>query len=330
MGRSFWFLIGVVALAIFVVANAVFIVDERNQVVLLQLGEIREVYNESCELAQPDGSSSVDGANCGNEEGLKFKIPFIQSVRVYEKRILYLDLPETRMPAGPRSQATDEVNDNPLAFGEGELLTVDAFARWRIADPIQFLQAARTEETGRQRLTGLLLDAVRSVIAESPSEDVVSGQRAEIMERIRQRVEERVAGARLGVEIVDVRLKRVELPQGNQGRVFARMIAERREEAAGLLAAGRRDRTEIIAQADARVRGIRAEGEEESRRIRGQGDGDRYRILAGAYSGDEEFAEFYRTLLTYELLFRDGTPMVLSPESELFRFLDDDQPPDRP
>lgn len=197
---------------------------------------------------------------------------------------------------------------------------VDAFLRYRIVDPLRLYQTVRNEAGAQLRLRSIMDDSLRGVIASIPSQDVISGRRAELMERVQASVEAQVANQTLGIDVVDVRILRADLPTAIEERVFQRMRSEREQEAAGIRAEGEQAAQEIRADADRQAAIIRAEARAESERIRGEGDAQRNAIYAEAYGADPEFFAFYRSMIAYEQTVRDGTPMVLPPDSEFFRY----------
>ncbi len=306
MGRIQVFLLILIGIVIITVLNSAFIVNQREQALVLQLGAPVEVINEV-------GS---------DEAGLHFKIPFVQQVEYFDKRNLFLDLESQTITAGDIPDDAEGADVFGLAGSQGSnvRLTVDAFARWRITDPLQFFQRVNNEERGRQRIESILQTATREVLGTVPSTEIISGQRAELMSRIRDRVAERVQETQLGVEIIDVRIKRVELPEENRNQVFARMVSERRQEATRIRAEGREEAARIEADARRQVRVIEAEANEQDQRLRGEGDGERQAIYGRAFGRDPEFFEFYRSLQAYERSIGDNTPLILSPDSEFFRY----------
>lgn len=302
------FLIILVGVAALVGLNSVYIVSERQQAVVVELG-------------RPVASVNPFGTD---DPGLKFKTPFIQNVVYFDKRNLFLDLAPQEITAGETS-GDDGAGGGEVtaALGNNERLIIDAFARWRITDPILFLQSVRTKDVGARRITDILNGATREILGTVPSDEIISGQRAALMDRIGERVAQRVAGADIGVELIDVRIKRVELPEANRDQVFARMVSERRQQAAGLRAGGREQALRIRADADRQVRVIVANANEQSERVRGEGDARRNEIYGQVYSRDPEFFDFYRTLLAYEQSIKPGTTLLLSPDSEFFRYFSD-------
>ena len=275
--------------AIFIVLalTGTYTVRETEQALVLRLGEPVRVVNEA-----------------GDEDpGLHFKVPFVDEVVFLEKRNIEFDM------APEEIQAADQ-----------ERLVVDAFLRYRIVDPLRLYQTVRNEAGAQLRLRSIMDDSLRGVIASIPSQDVISGRRAELMERVQASVEAQVANQTLGIDVVDVRILRADLPTAIEERVFQRMRSEREQEAAGIRAEGEQAAQEIRADADRQAAIIRAEARAESERIRGEGDAQRNAIYAEAYGADPEFFAFYRSMIAYEQTVRDGTPMVLPPDSEFFRY----------
>ena len=227
-----------------------------------------------------------------DEPGLYFKIPFIENVFIYDKRNLGLAL------AGQQIVASDQ-----------ELLIVDAVVRWRITDPRRFYQSALTEAEGAERIAIFAQAAMRSALGSAGSNDIISGRRAAIMQAIEDDLNA-AAASELGVHIADVRIRQVDLPTQTQARVYARMSSEREQVAARLRAEGARNATIITATA-----------QEQAERTRGEGDAERARIFARAYGRDPEFAAFYRSMRAYDTALDTGTPIVVPPESDFFRYM---------
>ncbi|WP_421787461.1 protease modulator HflC [Hyphobacterium sp.] len=288
MGRLFSTisLIAVVGVAI-VLSQSVYTVNERQSALLLQFGNPVRVVNA-----------------IGNDEaGLHFKAPFITQVTYFDRRNIEYDmLPE-------EIQAADQ-----------ERLVVDAFLRYRIANPLRFYQTVRNEQGARGRLRSIMNDSLRGVIASIPSQDVISGQRSALMDRVQNAVETQVRAQDLGIEVIDVRILRADLPTTIAERVFQRMRSEREQEAAGIRAEGEQVAQEIRAEADRDATIIRAEAQADAQRLRGEGDGRRNAIYAEAYNRDPEFFAFYRSMLAYEAAIRTGTPIVIPPDSEFFEY----------
>ena len=246
----------------------------------------------------------VDSVNeNGEDAGLHFKMPFVMNVLIFDRRNLEFDMSPEEI------QASDQVR-----------LVVDAFLRYRITNPLRFYQTVRDERGAQLRLRSIMDDSLRGVIASIPSQDVISGQRAELMERVQAAVEAQVATQDLGIEVVDVRILRADLPQQIAERVFERMRSQRELERNRILAEGERQATEIRANADREVAITLAEARADSQRIRGEGDAQRTAIYAAAYGRDAEFYGFYRSMEAYEVAIQNGTPIVIPPDSEFFEY----------
>lgn len=277
---------GLVVLAVIAIIglSSIFTVDERQQAIVVKFGEPKRTVDEP---------------------GLHFKVPLLEQVIFLEKRILSLDVPPQEV----------------LASDQRRIL-VDSFARYRIVDPLKRYQAARDERAAANLLENAMESTVRQVLAQEPMNEIVSGQRAELMKRISDLTNERAHS--FGLEVVDVRLKRVDLPADNSEAIFRRMETERQREAAEKRASGQRDAVKIRAAADRQVAELLAEAERKSQTIRGEADGEAVKIFANAYSKDEDFFEFYRTMQAYKKsLGKDDTRLVLSPDSEFFKLFMD-------
>lgn len=226
-----------------------------------------------------------------NRPGLYFKAPW-ESVVIYDKRNLGLTL------AGQEIVASDQ-----------ELLIVDAVVRWQITDPRRFYQSALTEQGGVDRIATYTQAALRRALGSASSDDIISGRRAAIMQAIEDDLN-RTTATELGAHVADVRIRQVDLPAQTQQGVFTRMSSEREQVAARVRAEGERNATIIVATA-----------REQSERLRGEGDGERARIFARAYGRDPEFAAFYRSMRAYDTALDSGTPIVVSPDSDFFRYM---------
>jgi membrane protease subunit HflC len=201
-------------------------------------------------------------------------------------------------------------------------LEVDAFTRYRIVDPLRFYQAVGNIPLANQRLQSITNSAMRNVLASASRDAIVRTERADLMNRIQTDVN-RQAGS-LGIEMIDVRLTRVDLPAANSQAVYQRMRTEREREAADLRANGQQRAQTIRAQAEREATIIRAEANRKAEELRGQGDADRNRILAEAFGQDPEFFAFYRSMQAYEAGLKSGdTRLVLSPTSDFFRYFND-------
>ena len=273
----------VIALGVLVNAS-IFTVHQTQQALVLQFGDPRGVITEP---------------------GLHFKTPFVQEVVYLDKRILDLD------------SATEE-----LIASDQKRLVVDAFTRYRIVDPLQFYKSLQSESRARSRLAAVVSSSMRSVLGEESFEAVVRDKRAELMERIRDFVNEQAVD--FGIEIVDVRIRRADLPEANSQAIYRRMQTEREQEASEFRARGQEVSRSIRAEADKSVTVLLAQATRDSEVIRGEGDGCRNRVFATVYGQDPDFFAFYRSMQAYERsLENDQTTLVLSPDSAFFQFLKD-------
>ncbi len=234
--------------------------------------------------------------------GLYTKLPMIDNVIMIDKRILDLDTAELEIIASDQKR-----------------LVVDAFGRYKITDPLLFFQAVGTIQVGDQRLALLLQSAVRQVLGEATFETVVRDQRPALMQRITERVNREAAN--FGIEVVDVRIRRADLPEANSQAIYQRMQTERQREATEIRAQGEQAARRIRAEADRAATVIVAEANRESEQLRGDGDASRTNIFAQAYGADPEFFDFYRSMQAYVNGLKPGTTrMLISPDSEFFRY----------
>ena len=266
------------------VFSSMFIVDEREQALVLQFGQVKQVK------VQP---------------GLGFKIPFIQDVVKYEDRIL--GLPTQPLEVTP---------------SDDRRLVVDAFARWRIVDLVTFRQAVGegAEDQAQIRLDRIINAAIREVLGSVPSQRVLSEDRTSLMNLIRDKA--RAEAIALGVDVIDVRLTRTDLPDQNLESTFARMRAEREREATDEIARGNEAAQRVKAAADRQVVVVTSEARSAAEVIRGEADAERNKIYADAFGRDPEFFAFTRSLTSYENALRgENTSIVLSPDSEFFDYL---------
>ena len=278
-------LVAVGATALLAVTS-VYTVNERQQALLFQFGEIKAVQDEA---------------------GLYFKRSILQNVVYREKRLLRYDLPERQ-----------------VILGDTNRLIVDAIVRYKIIDGLKFYQRV-SDERGLQRLLDPILEAnLRGQLGEISVNQVISEDRGEIMQRIAADSSESTID--LGIEVVDVRIVRVDLPRQNTDGVVQQMIAERQREAAEQRAQGQKTSQEIRSKADRDSTIIIAEAQKTSDIMRGEGEAQRNKVFAQAFSKDPEFFEFYRSMQAYRTaLNNDDTTMVLSPDSDFFNYFRDDQ-----
>ena len=239
------------------------------------------------------------------EPGLNFKFPLIDNVIYVDKRILDLENPAQEVIASDQKR-----------------LVVDAFARYRINDALKFYQAVGTIEGANSRLSTLLNAALRRVLGESTLTHVVRDERAALMARVREQLDREAAN--FGITVVDVRIRRADLPEQNSQAVYQRMQTERQREAAEFRANGSQRKQEIQARADRDVTVLVAETQAKADTIRGEGDAERNRIFAEAFGKDPDFFAFYRSMQAYETgLGHKDTRMVLRPDSDFFRYFAD-------
>ena len=271
----------VVILAAFLGLSSLFTVSQTEQVLVLRFGQAIKIVREP---------------------GLNFKLPFIDSVVRIDKRILALDLPEQEVIASDQKR-----------------LRVDAFARYKIIDPLKFYQTLGSVETANSQLATFVNSGLRRVLGESTFQQVVRDQRAQLMARIRETVNTQAAN--LGIDVVDVRIRRADLPEQNSQAIYQRMQTERAREAAEIRAQGQEAQQRIRAKADRDVIVITAEANRAAEAVRGQGDGERSAIFANAYGQDQDFFAFYRSMQAYETgLGANDTRLVLSPDSDFLKY----------
>lgn len=280
-------LFGALALVVLILLGSVYIVDEREKALRLWFGEV------TLEISDP---------------GLYFKIPLLHEIVKYDDRILPLDTqPLEVTPADDRR------------------LVVDAFARWRISDAKQFRRAVGASGIAgaRQRLERILNAELREVLGGVDSGAILSADRVALMNQIRDQARNQAVG--LGVEVVDVRIKRADLPQQNLAATFERMRAERQREAADEIARGNEAAQRVRAQADRTVVETTSEAQKQAEIVRGEADARRNAVFAEAFGRDPEFFAFYRSLKAYETsLEGDNSTLVITPDSEFFDYLKSD------
>lgn len=261
--------------------SSLFTVDQTEQALLLQFGRPVRVIDKP---------------------GLQVKIPFVQNVVTFDKRLLDVE------PAPEEVIAADQ-----------KRAIVDTYTRYMITDPLLFYQTVGNEEAVRARLTAMVSSSMRQVIGKEPLSALLSVQRAAIMRRIRDDV--RTAAKPFGIEVLDTRLRRVDLPQQNSEAIYARMNSERQQQAALFRAEGAQAAQTVRADADRDVTVIIANAQRQAQELRGQGDGTATAIFAKAYGQDQQFYAFYRSLQAYrDALGGKDTSFVLSPSDNFFRY----------
>ncbi|NNE58353.1 MAG: protease modulator HflC [Hellea sp.] len=280
---------GIIAFVIFAIIWAcVFTVKEWEQGLVLEFGKAKRVENE---WGKP------------SDAGLKFKAPW-ESVVKLDRRNLEIDLKPVELLASDQ-----------------ERLVVDAFVRYRILNGIKYYEALRDEAGAEQKLNSIMDSTLRDVLGRVDTPEIIAGRRAELMAEIQDVSNQVAANQDLGVEIIDVRIKRADLPRENAERVFARMVTQREQEASLKRAQGQERAQEIRATAEKEATVIKAKAREQSEIIRGQGDKQRNAIYAEAYEQDADFFEFYRSMEAYKKSLKEGTTYIMSPDSEFLEFL---------
>ena len=271
-----------IVIAIFAVAFfSIFIVKEVNQAIVLQFGDPKRI------ILKP---------------GLNFKIPFIQNVVFLDKRILNLDAPPEEVIASDQKR-----------------LIVDAFARFQIVDPLKFYISVGNERVARSRLAKIINSRIRSVLGTQRLQTLLSEDRTKQMSLIQDGVN--TEAEKFGIKIVDVRIKRADLPQANSEAIYRRMQTEREREAKEFRARGAEMAVTITSTADKEVTVILADAQKKSEIMKGEGDGLRNKIFADAFGRDPDFFAFYRAMQAYEKALIGGdTSLILSPDSEFFKF----------
>ena len=295
-GRAKLLLLGVgIVVAIILVLSSTFKVKEYEQVILLQFGEPIKVVN-----------------GYGTQEpGLYLKTPFVQNVESFEKRILDYDAPPEEM-----------------ILGDQKRLVVDSFIRYRITDPLLFFQTVGSEAIARNRLGAILNAATRQVLGTVELITVLSGERGQLMVYILDQVNRQSKD--FGVDVIDVRIRRADLPDENSQAVYRRMQTEREREAKEYRAQGDEASQRIRSRADKERTILLANAKRESEILRGQGDALAVKIFADAFGQDEDFFSFYRSMQAYSVaLGAEDTTLVLSPDSEFFRFFGQIYPEER-
>lgn len=281
-------LAAVVALLV-LAATALFTVDQRENAIVFTFGEIKHVIKDA---------------------GLHFKLPLVQNVKYFDMRILTLDTPDAER----------------YITSEKKNVLVDSYLKWRISDPKQYyISVGGDEQRAQTRLQQTVNAAMREEFGKRTVQDVVSGERDKIMQVVREKVAD--DAKKIGVEIVDVRLKRVELPQEVSESVYRRMEAERRAVASELRSQGFSEAEKIRAEADREREVIVAEAYGEGQRVKGEGDAKASAVYAKAYGEDPEFYSFYRSLDAYKNTFKSkGDVMVMDPSSDFFKYLRSSKP----
>ena len=277
------FFIAIIIFSIVILFSALFTVHQTQQALILQFGDPIRVIKEP---------------------GLKIKLPLIQNAIFYDTRVLDFDA------------KVEEV-----ILSDQKRLLVDAFIRYKILDPLKFYQTVGNENGFKARVTGLLSGGLRRVLGSNPLEVVLSQDRRGLMQKIQDSINTEAED--FGVILIDVRIKRADLPKANSEAIFARMRAEREKEARQFRAEGAEASQRIRSRADRDKTVILAEAQKKSQILRGEGDGDAITIYANTFNKDKDFFSFYRSMEAYKKAFQEGDEdptLILSPDSEFFRF----------
>jgi len=278
------FLLPIIVVTGFAIYLSLFVVKEINQAIVLQFGDPKKV------IVEP---------------GLQVKIPFIQNVVFLDRRILNLDAPPEEVIASDQKR-----------------LIVDAYARFKIVDPLKFYISVGDERVARSRLSTIINSRIRSVLGKQSLATLLSEDRTKQMAIIQEGVN--TEAKNFGIKIIDVRIKRADLPQANSEAIFKRMQTEREREAKEFRAKGAEMAVTITSTADKEVTVLLANAKKQSEIMKGEGDGQRNKIFAEAFGKDPEFFAFYRAMQAYETALIGGdTSLILSPDSDFFKFFGD-------
>ena len=274
---------------IFVLFNTLFIVDQREQVVVVRFGDPVRVINAN-----------------GKAAGLNVKTPFLEQLIRFDRRNIAL-----------------EADKEEIITSLQERLVVDAFVRYRIDEPLQFYRTLRDERIATDRIERLVNSSLRQVLGSATAADIISGRRAQLMQAAKIDVDRRAKASRLGIHVIDLRIRRADLPEQNRQAVFRRMSTSRQQEAARVRALGEQQKREIMAGANKEVAITLATARQTSGQITGEGDAVRTRIFAQSFGRDPNFAAFFRSMQAYEQSLANGeTTLVLSPDSAFFRYFE--------
>ncbi len=270
-----------VGVVVILLFSAIFTVDQRQQALILQFGQPVKVIKTP---------------------GIHFKLPLLQETIFFEKRIIDLNLAEQEVIASDQKR-----------------LIINAFAKYKITDPLKFYTTVRSQQGLIGKLSGILDSSLRQVIGEATLSELLTENRADIMDKIRDIIGEE--SKIFGIKIIDVRISRADLPQENSDAIFARMQTEREKEAREIRANGAEESDKIRAEADKQKTIILAEAKKESDITRGHGEEEAAKIYIASYGRDPEFADFYRSMSAYrEALSNSNTKMIISPDSDFFKY----------
>jgi membrane protease subunit HflC len=276
-----YYIIFAVLVGIILCVGSLFFVDQRQFAVVFQFGEAMRTIDEP---------------------GLHFKIPFIQEIEFFDKRILHA-----------------EAEAKELTASDGKRVIVDAFAKFNIIDPVMFYKTVYNYQGVRIRLNKILESSMRKVIGRIPLTTLLTGVRTETMSSIHAQVNEEAKN--FGIQVIDVRILRADLPKENSAAIYKRMQTEREKEAKQIRAEGQEEGARIRAKADKESKILIAEAYMESQIIKGEGDSEAANTYMGAYQNDPEFYKFYKSLEVYRNALKNDTSFVLSPEADFFKYL---------
>ncbi len=308
--------LGIAAAVLIFVSQAIFIVDQTEQAIVLQLGQPK---------GEPRGP------------GLHFKLPLVQNVRYFDRRILPIDPdPEqvvisssavsSRKPKTEQPETGEE--DFSIENVTGEPIIVDTFARYKIVEPLQFLKTLGTVYNANSRIENILNDTTRAVLGKTTLRELLSSERTDVMNDIRERVNRKIHEDQLGVQIVDVRIVRADLTSELLTSTVRRMVSELKERATETRAKGEERALEIRSTAEKERTVLLAEAQRDAQKLRGQGDNEAIKIYADAFNKDKDFYAFIRSMEAYRNTLADpGTRLILSPDSAFFKFFKDGTPP---
>jgi membrane protease subunit HflC len=280
--RSIQFVIAGIGIAVFILLQCVFVVDQTERAIVLQLGK-------------PVGDADY-------EPGLHFKLPFVQNVIFFDSRVLEYDAPAAEI------LTQDKKN-----------MVVDNFSRWRIVNPLLFYQKVRSVQNGLSRIDDIVYSQLREALGRYTLTEIVAVERSTIMDEVTTK--SNVLLGEYGIHIIDVRIKRTDLPQENQLAIYGRMKAERERQAKQYRSEGREEATKITTLADRQRAVILADARRAAEAARGEGEAAATAIYAQALSQDPDFYEFVRTMDAYKKTMKDQTQFVLTPQSEFFKYL---------
>lgn len=278
MNQNRLMLIGAVVVGVLILlVNTFYVVDQTQQAIILRLGE-------------PVRTINAPGAF---DPGLKAKVPFLEKRVVFDRRNIGID-----------------ASKEEILTSDQQRLVVDAFVRYRIQDPLRFYQSVRDEATANDRLKRLVNSSLRQALGSATTEEIIATERGLLMRRVRDDLARRVAASKFGVEIVDLRIKRADLPAANQEAVYGRMTTQREQ-----------IKAEILAKGDQQALEIKGLATKEGETIRGQADAERAKAFASSFGQDPAFASFYRSMQAYDTSLGQGdATLVLSPDSQFFRY----------